>query len=285
MQNLPTAIDSLNAKILLMQNEISSLKGSNKAMFDSLTTINKTIEKADIATTFYDTHLATYTTIISIIIALIAIIGWRSLVSFKLNPLDKKIEELKNTTIPNLIDEIKKENEKELKNLDEKNKVLAKTATRAIYWGLNSFQTLYLFQNDYSMAFIYNLRLLKTICEGYEYVNDRYKQNKGFEQVFSNNLLYLESNLFDYTKIEKFHDEIDRNYDSLIISPHEFFVEFAKKSRKIFYKKINQSSIEMENLNFDDEDFDPNDFYFNQEEDFEEDEESPNSSSPKADDE
>lgn len=90
-QNVGTSIDSLNAKISWMQNELSSLKVQNKGISDSLKTLNETLKTEDIKTSFYDTHLATYTAIFillfTILLTFIGLFSWRQV----LIPLKKQL--------------------------------------------------------------------------------------------------------------------------------------------------------------------------------------------------
>lgn len=82
-QNVGSSIDSLNAKILLMQNELSSLKVQNKGISDSLKTLNETLKTADIKTGFFTDQLAFQLFVVGIIftfcITLLSIISWKGI--------------------------------------------------------------------------------------------------------------------------------------------------------------------------------------------------------------
>jgi len=194
-QNVGSSIDSLNAKILLMQNELSSLKVQNKGISDSLKTLNETLKTADIAANFYDTHLATYTAIfgiiITIVVGLATLINWFGLfrpINIKFQKLEKKIkndlETFKTENIDNLYDNINNTTSYALRTI------------------------IITYENTVpSISFVFTIRLLDL------YANWDFINNSHFEQWLNHCQTYLEKSNFSELHLD---DEVEEMEELLL---------------------------------------------------------------------
>lgn len=95
------SVDSLQAKLTLLESQFSRISNEHIDVLIQLKSYKEALKKVDLATSFYDTHLATYTTIFSVLITVIlgltALISWYSLISPLKNDLailEKKVEDL-----------------------------------------------------------------------------------------------------------------------------------------------------------------------------------------------
>lgn len=85
-------LDSISLKLNELQTKVEALTTQNKLLQDSVTNISKTALENTLQTSWYETHLATYTAIFGILLALIftvaTIINWLGLIK----PFQKKLE-------------------------------------------------------------------------------------------------------------------------------------------------------------------------------------------------
>ena len=254
-QNVGSSIDSLNAKILLMQNELSALKVQNKGISDSLKTLNETLKTADIKTSFYDTHLATYTTIfgiiISIIVGLATLINWFGLfrpMNIKFQKLEKKFK--------NDLETFKSENIHHLyENINDTTSYTLRTI-------IITYE-----KTIPSLSFVFTIRLLNL------YANWDYINSSDFELWMKNCQTYLEKSNFSKRHLEYEVEEME-NMLINIISKSKDNIQL-NKLKKIQLQYLNKIEELKEALN--------SQLEFNLKP--EEGSASPNSSSPKADDE
>lgn len=117
------SFDSLQAKLTLLEKQFSNLTTEHKSVLDSLRSLDKTIQKADIKTDFFSDQLAFQLFIFSCIIAVLAFFSWALI----LRPFQNKIKEISTVTIPKLDVDLKQEFADRFNNLNkdiEKNNAL-----------------------------------------------------------------------------------------------------------------------------------------------------------------
>jgi len=127
--------------------------------------LEKTVQKADIATTFYDTHLATYTGLFAIIVGIVA----AALTAYNIfgiyRPIKNELKKFQDEDIPNYILQMRKENRKEIKKLKKVNKQLEDLALDGVSWGLKGMISFYQTTNDHRAIVLFVLRYCEYIVK------------------------------------------------------------------------------------------------------------------------
>lgn len=154
------SIDSLQAKLTLLETKFSKLGSEHTVLLDSLRGLNKTIEHADVATTFYDTHLASYMAYVTILIGIIftvaTVINWKYIYQRS----EKLIEE-KSKKIEKQGEQIKElENKIESLDISDLQKDLYETSSLV----LRTNYLNYLDSNPH-YALLFSLRVLKLLAK------------------------------------------------------------------------------------------------------------------------
>ncbi|WP_286883454.1 MULTISPECIES: hypothetical protein [Sphingobacterium] len=144
------SIDSLQEKITLLESNFKKLTAEHKVVLDSLKSFDKTLQKSEIATTFYDTHLSTYTSnfwgIITIVLFIIGIVSWKAF----LVPYNKKLEDLKV--------ELKEDVKKRSDEMEEAFKRQRSTLFDAASWSFRAMSMILDFQNKHGISLLFKLR-------------------------------------------------------------------------------------------------------------------------------
>ncbi|MGN5953196.1 hypothetical protein ACP6L2_01140 [Sphingobacterium lactis] len=250
-QNVGSSIDSLNAKILLMQNELSSLKVQNKGISDSLKTLNETLIAAELKTGFFTDQLSFYTSWFTIVLAAISFFSWK----LYLEPIKKKLNDLEEFKLPNSILEIENKFNSEISTIN--NNIARLAETSANQYGISLYAKVQLHEDKHEFIKIFETKVniiyhelfvLKTPEDGNYYTN-----------LLNDALKNLTKGSYDFFLIQ-------RNYEKLKVKLINISKSLDYKSSKIAYKvleeleKVNNLYQELTEV-------------------------SPNSSSPKADDE
>ena len=111
------SIDSLQAKLTLLENQHNILNSKYDFVLDSLKSVNQTALKSEVVTSFYTTHLAYYTAytalIVTLIAALFSIFNWAAFyrpikksVKKNIAKFRTELDEFKNKEFSSLIKDI-----------------------------------------------------------------------------------------------------------------------------------------------------------------------------------
>lgn len=233
MQNIPTAIDSLNAQILLIQNEISSLKRNNKAISDSLNVLNETIEKTEIATTFYDTHLATYTTIFSVIVAIIAA-GLAAYNIFGIYlPFRKKFEDINSKELPKLKSELEINLKNRISDINDKSEVILKQAINGHAWALKALQNHFYEKKNYTLSLFYALSELRIVAN---HVDINEQNIKRIERSVNFLMSLIRNHKITINSFSDSHEKFTQIGEDILASNKPRLLEFWYQFKLEFYK-------------------------------------------------
>lgn len=224
-----SALDSLNAKLHVLEIQFTALAKKQSVLQDSVQSLNQTILKADIATSFYDTHLATYTGIFAIIVGIIlgiaTLINWYSLIK----PQEQKFN--------NLVQELQQNlNNFKEEHIDEIIDNLNSTTIRAFQSIIHSHEGI----NEYT-SFLFSIRMLKVVHDW-----ENVKVNV-FPDYLEFAIGYLENADISEGSIDDLYQEmIDiLNYLSLnCLLEHQESINFItqKYSAMVFEYKTNQNA-------------------------------------------
>lgn len=158
------SVDSLQAKLTLLESQFTKLSSEHKVVLDSLRSLDKTLQKADIATTFYDTHLATYTAIFGFFLAIVALASWGWIYN-RFNSQEKKISTIEGETIPKSIESLKDSLNDHRAEIDKKSTAIRHQANVSLSWGLKSLIMLFQNKNDYAGAVLFMFRYIEFVLD------------------------------------------------------------------------------------------------------------------------
>lgn len=235
MQNISiqsgSAIDSINAKMILMQNELSSIKSKNIAISDSLKTLNETILKADIKTSLFSDQLSFQLFCFSILLVAISFFSWRWIIdpiNVKLRNLKKKIISVENNKLPKLKVSILEQNQNTINELKSDFKNLQDRTNISMSWGLKSMLLIHQSNQDYNGQALFLCRLLNLVLE-----DNSYESNRGMVSYAISQLKQIfDSNNFNYQNYNSQKEEYDELVEAIKNSGIEELLEFYYKHLK-----------------------------------------------------
>ncbi|TDQ79558.1 hypothetical protein [Sphingobacterium yanglingense] len=215
-------IDSLSNSVISLQADINSLKASNKVIIDSLKSLDRILVQNEISTTYYSTHLATYTAIfvalITLLIAAITAINFFGM--FK--PINTKINELENTTLPGIIKTLEDEHAVAVGRLAEISKELKGTVNKSLIAIDRSMVLHHLSVGNIETSFIFCIRAVTKIVEfNLEETNKLTVFMRKLDSIQNDNNLKM--SVFK----SKNKNEIKKCLDKISKSNDHRYVEFA----------------------------------------------------------
>lgn len=223
------SVDSLQAKLMLLESKFSKLSAEHKIIQDSLKSLDKTIQKADIGTTFYDTHLATYTAIFGVIVAFLltiaALINWFGLIKPQeqkfnalVDDLQENLENFKKDHIDAIIDDLKAVSARSLQNI-----IVSMEATNK------------------DLSFLFSVRLIRLLSDWEGANEDRKKEWYSFTYE------YLDETEFDYEQISEVYEEIIESLTFAIkFATEEDDKALLNRILSDFVVKVNSARLEHE---------------------------------------
>lgn len=85
------SVDSLQAKLMLLENKFAKLSTEHKAVSDSLKSLDKTLRDADIKTGFFTDQLAFQLYTILFVVTVLSYFSWKLLIKPYIDKIDKDI--------------------------------------------------------------------------------------------------------------------------------------------------------------------------------------------------
>ena len=164
IEKLSMQVDSLSAKLQHLDTKVTVLKSNNHILADSISTLTKSVNQSSIATTFYDTHLATYTAIFGALIAILGLVslGW---IKKRFEDNENKITEVSNELLPNAIVEIREFHDSFKIDIQKESKIIKNQADLSLSWGLKSLILLFQNNNKHSIAILFMFRYIDFVLE------------------------------------------------------------------------------------------------------------------------
>ncbi|MGV6946994.1 hypothetical protein [Sphingobacterium kyonggiense] len=241
-QNVGTSIDSLNAKILLMQNELSSLKVQNKGISDSLKTLNETLTDAKIKTSFFTDQLAFQLFCFSIILVVIGLFSWKWIIT----PLETKINEILTNNIPDLEKSVNEKLSEEISKIEKQSIDIRKQAINGHAWALKALQLQTLGNKDYKASLMFCLRELRIAALHVEITN----QNEGrIKQTIDNSFKLIRTHNITINKYtEDYQTQINEIAFDLKNSKKEILKEFWYDFKKEFLINPSEKNTEVNDV-------------------------------------
>lgn len=236
------SVDSLQIKLTLLESQFTKLSSEHKVVLDSLRLLDKTIQKADIATTFYDTHLATYTGIFAVFIGLIAA-GLTAYNIFGIyRPIVNKFQTLQDVDIPNSIAEIKKESRKEIKKLKSVNRELKDLALDGVSWGLKGMMSFYETTNNHKATALFVLRYCEYILK-FTFAKEDQSELEVYlnyaDEVIQNNRISIE-------ELQDYESELSLIFKLIFEKANESNVSTAVRCREnLFTNNLPKTALDV----------------------------------------
>jgi len=155
------SVDSLQAKLTLLETKFSKLSNEHRLVQDSLRSFDKTLQKADIKTEIFTDQLAFQLFWFTVVLALLGFFSWK----YILDPFQKQIEELKTKTIPELKKETRDFMDEEFKRIDDLSIKLSRTIETTVNANYRAFAVQCLESNRLNYLTLYGLRSVHAITK------------------------------------------------------------------------------------------------------------------------
>ncbi|MGA6117449.1 hypothetical protein [Sphingobacterium anhuiense] len=241
------SIESLTVKLNGLESKFTALEKKHSILQDSVQSLNQTILKADIATSFYDAHLATYTTIFTVIVAIVA----ASLAAYNIfaiyKPIQFELKELREIIFPKYITDLKKENEDQIKELKVVNDKLKDAASDGIIWGLKAMMSHYELSKSYSSVILFSMRYIEHLID-FEDIKLNMVNIKIYLDYIDS---LIELHNIRMSDIEGYDEEINLIFKKIIKLHDDEFTALCLKCRKDLYsdkvQQINDNTVNTKN--------------------------------------